>query len=45
MSSPEICFVTATESVRRIRAKELSVRELIEGHLDQIDQVNPEVNS
>lgn len=45
MSSPEICFVTATESVRRIRAKELSVRELIEGHLDQIDQVNPEVNA
>ena len=45
MTSPEICFLTATELARRIRAKKLSAREVVEGHLKQIDQANPEVNA
>ncbi|UCF73446.1 MAG: amidase [Deltaproteobacteria bacterium] len=45
MSNPEICFLTATELVRRIRAKELSAREVVEAHLTQIEQVNPKVNA
>ena len=45
MSSPEICFLTATELTRRIRAKELSVREVMAAHLAQIERVNPKVNA
>ena len=45
MSNTEICFLTATELVRRIRAKELSVREVMEAHLAQIERVNPKVNA
>ena len=45
MSSTEICFLTATELARRIRAKELSVREVMEAHLTQIECVNPKVNA
>ena len=45
MSSTEICFLTATELARRIRAKELSVREVMEAHLAQIERVNPKVNA
>lgn len=41
MSNTEICFLTATELARRIRAKELSVREVMEAHLAQIERVNP----
>jgi amidase len=45
MSNPEICFLTATELVRRIRAKELSTREVMEAHLAQIERINPKVNA
>jgi len=45
MPTPEICFLTATELVRLVRAKELSVREVMEAHLAQIERVNPEVNA
>ena len=45
MSNTEICFLTATELVRLIRAKELSVREVMEAHLTQIERVNPKVNA
>ena len=45
MSNTEICFLTATELVRRIRVKELSVREVMEAHLTQIERVNPKVNA
>jgi amidase len=41
----EICFLTACELARRIRARELSAREVIEAHLRQIDRVNPAVNA
>ncbi len=45
MSSPEICFLTATELTRRIRAKDLSAREVMATHLAQIERVNPRVNA
>ena len=45
MSSPEICFLTATELAHRIRAKDISAREVMEAHLAQIDRVNPKVNA
>ena len=41
----EICFLSATEMVRRIRRKELSAREVLEAHLRQIELVNPKVNA
>ncbi len=41
----EICFLTATEMVRRMRRKELSAREVLDAHLAQIDRVNPQVNA
>jgi amidase len=37
--------MTATELVRRIRRKEVSVCEVMEAHLAQIDRVNPRVNA
>jgi amidase len=45
MSTTEICFMTAVELVRRIRARELSAVEVLEAHLDQIDRINPKVNA
>jgi amidase len=45
MSDRSICFLPATELVRRIRAKELSAREVMDAHLEQIDRVNPKVNA
>lgn len=45
MSDSELCFLTATELVRRIRKKELSAREVMEAHLAQIDRINPMVNA
>ena len=41
----DICFLTATELVRHIRAGELSVTEVMEAHLAQIERVNPQVNA
>ena len=45
MEHQEICFLTATEMARRIRAKELSAIEVMEAHLEQIERVNPKVNA
>ena len=45
MPNQEICFLTATEMARRIRAKELSTFEVMEAHLAQIERVNPKVNA
>jgi amidase len=45
MSDQEICFLTATELARRIRAKELSAQEVMAAHLAQIERVNPKVNA
>ena len=43
--SSELCFKTAVELAGLIRNGELSARELLEVHLDQIEQVNPQVNA
>ncbi len=45
MSDREICFLTASELSRRIRARELSAGEVLEAHLAQIDRLNPKVNA
>jgi amidase len=45
MSNPEICFLTAAELAKNIRTKKLSVREVVEAHLNQIDRINPKVNA
>jgi len=41
----ELCFQTATELVRRIRTREVSVTEVVQEHLAQIERVNPKVNA
>ncbi|MFC4049153.1 amidase [Actinomadura syzygii] len=41
----EIRFASARELARRIRARELSAREVVQAHLDQIERTNPQVNA
>ena len=43
--SIDLCFVTATELARLIRAREVSVTEVVRAHLAQIERVNPHVNA
>jgi amidase len=45
MENQELCFLTATELTRRIRAGKLSATEVMEAHLAQIERVNPKVNA
>ncbi|MGD2036507.1 MAG: amidase [Desulfobacterales bacterium] len=45
MENQEICFLTATELTRHIRARKLSATEVMEAHLKQIERVNPKVNA
>ncbi len=45
MSAHELCYLTATELTRRLRAKELSARDVMRAHLDQIERLNPRVNA
>jgi amidase len=40
-----ICHLTATEQVRLLRSKQLSAREVMEVHLEQIARINPQVNA
>lgn len=40
-----ICFQTAKDLAKAIQNRELSVREVVESHLLQIEKVNPEVNA
>jgi len=42
---PEICFLTAAEMAGLIRRGELSAREVMAAHLQQIERVNPKVNA
>ena len=46
-ASPEagICFMSAVEMAKLIRAKKLSAREALAAHLKQIERVNPKVNA
>ena len=41
----DICQLSAVEMARRIRARELSAREVLAAHLDRIATVNPSVNA
>ncbi|WP_067801017.1 amidase [Actinomadura formosensis] len=43
--SEEICFASARDLARRIRARELSAREVVQAHLDQIERTDPQVNA
>ena len=45
MSSSEICFLTAADLAGRIRSREISCREVMQAHLDQIERVNHKVNA
>ncbi len=45
MSQEEICFLPASELVSRIKKRELSVQEIMEAHLLQMERVNPKVNA
>ena len=45
MPTSELCYTTATALVRLIRRKEISVREVMEAHLVQVDRINPIVNA
>ncbi|MGH2560617.1 MAG: amidase [Thermomicrobiales bacterium] len=43
--SDEICFQTAVELAGHIKRRELSAREVMAAHLEQIARVNPKVNA
>lgn len=45
MAHDELCFSTATDLAARIRARQVSAREVMEAHLAQIEKVNPKVNA
>ena len=45
MSSPDLCFLPATELAHRMRQRELSASEVMTAHLRQIERVNPTVNA
>ncbi len=45
MSNKEICFMTATQIVKQIKNRQLSVKKVMEAHLEQIEQTNPKVNA
>jgi len=44
-SDSPICYMSAVELARLIRAKKLSAREVLAAHLSQIERVNPRVNA
>lgn len=45
LESSGLCALSAVELARRVRAGELSVREVLAAHLAQIERVNPAVNA
>lgn len=45
MADSDLCFMTAVELARRLRAKEVSARAVLDAHLRQIERVNPKVNA
>ncbi|MFD3745390.1 amidase [Nocardia sp. NPDC058633] len=42
---PEICDASAGELARRLRARELSAREVVTAHLERIEQLDPQINA
>jgi amidase len=45
MTTIDLCFMTATELAARIRAREVSVTEVVRAHLAQIERANGKVNA
>ncbi|WP_435603757.1 amidase [Streptomyces sp. bgisy130] len=45
MTSTEICFLDATDLAARIRTRELSPLEVVQAHLDRIEEINPKLNA
>ncbi|MEW5978666.1 MAG: amidase [Acidobacteriota bacterium] len=43
--APQLCFRTALELSELVRRREVSVREVMEAHLQQIERINPCVNA
>ena len=41
----ELCFSTATDIARWIRTGDISARDVMAAHLEQIERVNPAVNA
>lgn len=44
-SQTELCFFTAREQASLVRSGQVSARELVNAHLEQIETVNPEINA
>src|SRR5215210_6540033 len=44
-ATSSLCFMSAVEMARLIRAKKLSAREALAAHLTQIERINPKVNA
>lgn len=44
-ANSSLCFTSAVEMARLIRAKKLSAREALAEHLKQIERINPKVNA
>jgi amidase len=40
-----VCDLTAVEMARRLRAKEISARDVMAAHLDRIERLNPRLNA
>ena len=45
LSAPELCCIGALELAARIRAGEVSAREVVQTHLGRIEQLNPRPNA
>ncbi|MGH2632699.1 MAG: amidase, partial [Tepidiformaceae bacterium] len=45
MVESALCFLSATELATKLRSRELSARDVMEAHLQQIAAVNPRVNA
>ncbi|MGW2517879.1 amidase [Streptomyces sp. NPDC001617] len=45
MNPADLCFSTATELAAALRRREVSAREVVGAHLEQIERVNPSVNA
>ena len=44
-ASPELCFKSARELAALIHTRQVSVRDVVQSHLDQITRLNPHVNA
>ncbi|MFI1304721.1 amidase [Streptomyces sioyaensis] len=45
MTPTDICFLDATDLAARIRTRELSPLEVVQAHLDRIEETNPKLNA